>query len=281
LSVADKENSNMKNRSLFLILQLSAHPAMASWGSFVSTGSTTVNSDVSCAQVASGQAACAASGFSNTLVGNAFNGSTWTGWAKLAGGISSAPSCATTGTGHVVCAVRGASGGLTSSVFDGTNWSNFDNQSVALTSAPGCGSDDNGRVVCAANDTSSNVAVNRYNGTSWDGFLILGGRAPGEPTCANLLKTGQIVCFARGTDSSFNGNRFNGQAWSTADWLGWASWEARWGRKAVVPSSQPIKSRAVFNRTTWSGFTPLGQTTVGNPSGATLGVGKCWARWSA
>src|ERR1700740_2557757 len=97
----------MKNRlAVSLILLLSAYPAMANWGSFVSMGSTTVNSDVSCAQAASGQAACAASGFSNTLVVNAFNGSTWAGWTKLAGGISSARSCASTGTGHVVCAAR-------------------------------------------------------------------------------------------------------------------------------------------------------------------------------
>ena len=85
----------MKNSigiGLFLLL-LSTYPAMASWGSFVSTGSTLVNSDVSCAQVGSGQVACAASGYSNTLVVNTFNGSTWAGWTKVAGAISSGPSC--------------------------------------------------------------------------------------------------------------------------------------------------------------------------------------------
>ena len=57
----------MKNHlAVSLILLLSAYPAMANWGSFVSMGSITVNSDISCAQVASGQVACAASGFGNT-----------------------------------------------------------------------------------------------------------------------------------------------------------------------------------------------------------------------
>ena len=39
---------------------IQARPAMAAWGSFVSMGSTIVNSDISCAETTTGHAACAA-----------------------------------------------------------------------------------------------------------------------------------------------------------------------------------------------------------------------------
>jgi hypothetical protein len=106
-----------------LLLLVQAHPAMAAWGSFVQMGSTTVNSDVSCATTTGGQAVCGASGFTNTLLMNQFNGSTWSGWTKLAGAISSTPSCANDGNGHVICAARASNGGMVATVFNGTAWS--------------------------------------------------------------------------------------------------------------------------------------------------------------
>jgi phage tail protein X len=53
---------------------IQARPALAAWGSFVSMGSTIVNSDISCAETTTGHVACAATSFGNTLVVNHFNG---------------------------------------------------------------------------------------------------------------------------------------------------------------------------------------------------------------
>src|ERR1700732_1049484 len=98
LKLSTKEDSNMKARlavSLILLLLLvKAHPAMATWGSFVSLGTNTVNSDPSCAPLTGGGAVCAARSFTNTMLVNQFNGTAWTGWKNLAGAITSAPSCA-------------------------------------------------------------------------------------------------------------------------------------------------------------------------------------------
>ncbi len=136
-------------------------------------------------------------------------------------------------------------------------------------------------------DTASNVIVNRYNGTGWDGFLNTGGRGAGELTCTNLEVSGQLACFTRGTDSSLYGNRFNGQAWLAGNWLGWGFLGGLIGTRgscAVVTTNQivcggfGVTDSALwvneFNGTAWSGFTRLGQTTVGNPSCTTLGGGK-------
>ena len=137
------------------------------------------------------------------------------------------------------------------------------------------------------NNTSSNVIVNRYNGVSWDGFLNLGGRATGEPTCSNLEVSGQLGCFARGTDSSLNVNRFNGGAWAAGSWGGWFTLGGLIGTRgscAVINTNQitcgvfGVTDSALwvdeFNGSAWSGFTRLGQTTVGKPGCTTLGAGR-------
>ena len=82
-------------------------PAMAAFGTFGSLGTTLTNSDVSCAFVATGVAACAGRGTANTFIVNRFNG-TWSGFAALPGVITSNPSCADNGSGHVICAARDA-----------------------------------------------------------------------------------------------------------------------------------------------------------------------------
>jgi len=317
-----------------LLLLLQAYPAMATWGGFISLGTNTVNSDPSCAPLSSGAAICAARSFTNTLLVNQFNGTTWSGWKNLSGTITSGPSCApdgngqvicaaratgggmvysvfngsawsaevtlkaslasgpscaTLGGGRVLCAARSATGGLTSSVFSGTAWSAFDNQAAHATSAPGCASDDAGRVVCIMQDTSSSEIANRYNGTSWDGFINTGGEGTGEPTCSNFGVPGEVVCFARSTFSAFFGNRFTGGTWATANWTGWTNGNLG---GVVGPKGACVSNAAsqlvcgvfgvadsalwvdVFNGTSWSGLTRLGQTTVGNPSCTTLGSGR-------
>jgi hypothetical protein len=336
--VSTSKDSNMKVRFAFLLTLLSllvqGYPAMASWGSFVSLGTNTVNSDPSCAPVSGGDAVCAARSFANTMLVNQFNGTAWAGWKNLAGAISSGPSCApdgngqvicaarasnggfvytvfngttwsterqgkaslatglscaTLGGGRVLCAARSVTGGLTSAVFNGTIWSAFDNQAANTTSAPGCATDDAGRVVCMMQDTSSSEIANRYNGASWDGFINTGGEGTGEPTCSNFGVPGEVVCFARSTFSAFFGNRFTGGAWAAGNWTGWTSGNLGGvvGAKGACVSNAAsqlvcgvfgVPDSAlwvdVYNGTSWSGFTRLGQTTVGNPSCAPLGGGK-------
>jgi hypothetical protein len=136
-------------------------------------------------------------------------------------------------------------------------------------------------------DTTSSVIVNRYDGTASDGFINIGGRATGEPTCTNLQVSGQLACFARGTDSSFNGNRFNGGTWAPGSWSGSGALGGLIGPKGsctVITTNQlvcgvfGVTDSALwvdeFNGSGWLGFTRLGLTTVGSPSCTTLGGGR-------
>jgi len=122
----------------FLLMQASS--ALASWGSFLSMGTTTVNADVSCAPTSGGKAVCGATGMSNTLLVDQFNGSVWSGWKGLAGTVTSPPSCASDGNAHVICAARASNGGLAVTVFNGTSWSPEVIVKGTLASGPNCAS---------------------------------------------------------------------------------------------------------------------------------------------
>jgi hypothetical protein len=137
-------------------------------------------------------------------------------------------------------------------------------------------------------DTASAEIANRYNGTAWDGFINTGGQATGEPTCTDFGVAGQVVCFARGVDTHPFGNLFTGGTWAAGTWSGWgfaggglvgakagcasvAASQLVCGVFGVIDSALWVNQ---FNGVSWSGFTRLGQTTVGNPSCTTLGGGK-------
>jgi len=104
------------------LMVLMALPSFGAWGAFVSTGSTIVNSEPSCAPTSGGQAVCAARSLKNTIVVNQFNGTTWGNWKTIAGAVTSAPSCASDGNSKVICAARATNGGMAYTVFSGGTW---------------------------------------------------------------------------------------------------------------------------------------------------------------
>src|SRR5260370_5237197 len=216
LKLPTKEDSNMKVRLVVLLtllfLLVQAHPAMAAWGSFVSMGSTTVNSDVSCADTTGGQAVCAASGFTNTLLVNHFNGSTWSGWTKLAGAITSAPSCANDGNGHVICAARASNGGMVATVFNGTAWSAETKVNGTLASALSCASLGSGRVLCAARSVTGGLTSSVFNGTMWSAFDSQTATSTSAPGCGSD-DAGRVVCMMLDTASTAIVNRDDGTNW--------------------------------------------------------------------
>jgi hypothetical protein len=259
----------------------------AAWGTWKSLPGT-VTSAPSCAPDGNGRMVCAARAPNGGMAYSVYDGAVWSKELKVKGSLGSGLSCATLGGGRVLCAARSSTGGLTSSVFNGTAWSAFDNQAATTTSAPACTSDGAGRVVCMMQDTASAEIANRYNGATWDGFINLGGLATGEPTCNDFGVAGAVVCFGRGTDTHPFVNLFPGGTWAAGTWSGWEFMGGGLvGTKtscAAVAAAQlvcgvfGIPDSALwvdqFNGSSWTGFTRLGQTTIGNPSCLTLGGGK-------
>jgi hypothetical protein len=287
-------------RILGLSLLLSL-PAAASWTSFVTMGSTTVGPNPSCASADAGQATCAATSLSHTLVVNQFNAArgqtgavlaaVWNGtdWSELTfigGQVTSAPSCAALRAGHVLCAARSVSGGLTSSVFNGTSWSSFSNLSGKTTVGPGCASDGAGDVICATVSTTSTVLANRFNGTKWNKFLDLGGQATSPINCTPMAIRGQVACFAKGSNTGYWGNRFNGGDWNINQWTGWGTLGGlvnpggsctAFGAGDLICGVVGVTDSALWINQlegNWLGFERVGQTAVGNPGCTSLGSGK-------
>ena len=99
--------------------------ASATWGSFVTMGTSTIIGDPSCAQVSSGKVVCGARNLQHAFVSNVFSGTAWGGWKVTSGTgvITSNPSCAGDGSGTVLCGARSATSTLVATVFNGTTWS--------------------------------------------------------------------------------------------------------------------------------------------------------------
>src|SRR5882762_10349483 len=142
--------------ALFLVC-LSTQPVLAAWSPFISLGSTTVNSDPSCAAMPGGIVVCSARSFANTLMVNKFDGSTWTGWTKLAGAVTSAPSCTSDGVSKVICAARATNGGMVYTIFDGAIWTKEVKLKGQLDSGPSCANFHSGRVLCAARSATGGL----------------------------------------------------------------------------------------------------------------------------
>jgi hypothetical protein len=86
--------------------------AQASWGPFVSTGSSTGIGNPSCAAVSTDHVVCAVRTGKAALMVNEFNGTTWSGWKILVSSVVSDPSCTSNGTGSVICAATSTTGAL-------------------------------------------------------------------------------------------------------------------------------------------------------------------------
>jgi len=52
----------------------------------------------------------------NAFYANVYNGTSWSGWAKIGGTGLGTPSCAALGAGQIVCTVRGVNNKLISVV---------------------------------------------------------------------------------------------------------------------------------------------------------------------
>lgn len=201
--------------TLFLVLLcllVQVRPAMAAWGSFVSLGSNTVNSDPSCAPLSGGKAICAATSFANNLLVNQFDGTAWAGWQKLAGAVTSGPSCAPDGNGKVICAARATNGGMVATVFDGAAWSPEAKLKAQLATGPSCSTLGGGRVLCAGRSASGGLTSSVFSGTAWSTFDNQTASSTTAPSCASD-DAGRVVCAMLDTTSKVIVNRFNATAW--------------------------------------------------------------------
>jgi hypothetical protein len=198
---------------------LTATPA-AAWNRFVSMGVAVVQPDPSCVSHIPNRAICAARATDDALVVDQFDGNSWSGWAPLAGTVTSSPSCAQAGAGKALCAARGQTGNLVYALFNGARWSALARVgSAAIASAPSCVNYAAARVLCAARGYAGGLVSVTFNG-KWSAFktnVILG--TISAPGCTRD-DSGAAICATLGSASNVLIARFNGAAWSSVLNLG-------------------------------------------------------------
>ena len=187
--------------------------ASATWGSFISTGTTTGVGNPSCAAVSTNHVVCAVLSGKSAVMVNEFNGTSWGKWTSLAGEVSSAPSCTGNGNGDVICAAV-AAGSLQWELFNGTTWTKPAKVTATLYSAPSCAQYLAGQVLCAARNGVGGLAYSVYNGTSWSAFANLSTVVTtSAPSCTTDNNSG-VICAVYTTADATLANRYSAGSWA-------------------------------------------------------------------
>jgi hypothetical protein len=188
--------------------------ASASWGPFISTGTTTGVGNPSCAAVSTNHVVCAVLSGKSAVMVNEFNGTSWGKWTSLAGEVSSAPSCTSNGGGDVICAAV-AAGSFEWELFNGTAWTKPAKVTAALYSAPSCAEYLTGQVLCVARNALGGLAYSVYNGTSWSAFANLSTVVTtSAPSCTTDNNNG-VICAVYTAAYATLVNRYSAGAWAS------------------------------------------------------------------
>jgi hypothetical protein len=197
-----------------MLLPLSA---WCSWSGFVSMGTAVALGNPSCAQLSSGDVACAARSLAQTFLVDTYNGTAWSGWKSLPGIITSSPACTSDGNGKVYCASTSSTSSLLVTVFNGTTWSTPASVGGQLTSAPSCASYTANKVLCVARNLTGGLAWITFNGTAWNTFANITATTVSAPGCTGD-GAGGVICAVNTLNTSSKTqpvlvNRFNGSSW--------------------------------------------------------------------
>ncbi len=136
-----------------------------------------------------------------TVWRDAWNGSAWSGWTPVPGGMTTtdAPATTTRTTGTMELFARGRDGEVQWSTFDGAVWSSWRRVAGAVESGPAAVYDGAGRLYLFARQ-GGDVAYNVYADGSWSGWQPMhpAPPPPAAPTCA--ADAGRLTAHARGVD---------------------------------------------------------------------------------
>ncbi len=209
--------------AILILSLLSSTYSYASWGGFVSLGTTPIVGEPSCVQTTSNDVLCVSQSQRHTLMANRFTNGTWSVWTNIAGTVVSDPSCASDGAGNIICGVTGTKNTLEAITYNGSAWGAFVDSGQSIYSntyqksePPTCARLVVGSVFCAVRSQSSTLIGAMFNGTAWSSFVVGGGASlTTAPSCASD-SDGRVICIAQSIFSSGNNsflNRFDGTKW--------------------------------------------------------------------
>jgi hypothetical protein len=171
----------------------------------------------------------------NWIITSSFRFLSWSGWASLPGGTSSAPTLCTgeEGTGDADLVLRGTDNGIYHRAYASGSWSSsWDTPGGATNDQPAC-VEYNGFLYVVVRGTDNSLYFNSYNQGSktWGSWVGLGGATNAPPTLVYEDYGGltRLELFVRGTNNAIyhKGGRIGGTGAVT--WASWASWDSLGG----------------------------------------------------
>jgi len=133
-----------------------------------------------------------------------WDGTTWSTWKSLGGGLASSPGVTSQANGKIDVFVRGTDGALWYKEYSGSSWSSnwigLGGQ-VASGTGPAACSWGAGRLDVCVQGTDGALYHKWYNG-GWSGWEFLGGKLTSSPAAAAASGGNRIDVFVRGTDGA-------------------------------------------------------------------------------
>lgn len=207
-----------------LLLVPPASPVLAgtnwedgAWSAWTPAGGLT--SPAAAASWGAGRMDLFARGQDNALWHRDWDGSGWTGWLPLGGGLDSAPAAVSWGQGRVDVFARGLDSGLWHIAWTGSAWSGWQALGGGLTSAAAVASWGSNRLDVFVRGLDRALWHRAWDGASWSPWESLGGGLTSAPTAVSW-GPGRIDVFARGLDSALWHIAWTGNAWSSWQPLG-------------------------------------------------------------
>jgi hypothetical protein len=161
-----------------------------------------------------------------------WDGTSWSGWENLGGGLTSSPAAAAaSGSNRIDVFVRGTTGALwqRTTTDGGTTWSAWYSLGGVLPAgtAPAACSWGAGRLDVFVQGTDGALYHKWYSGTSWSGWISLGGGLTSSPAAAAASGSNRIDVFVRGT---------TGALWQRTTTDGGTTWSAWYNLGGVLPA---------------------------------------------
>lgn len=211
-------------------------------------------------------------GNDNALWYRAWNGSVWSGWQSLGGGMTADPGAVSWGPNRIDVFIRGNDNALWHIDFNGTGWSGWENLGGSLTSGPDAASWASGRLDIFVRGPGNGLYHMVGGSGGWSSWESLGGNLTSDPAAVSWGPN-RIDIFARGAD-----NALWQFAWTGSSWWGWGTLGGYLTSAPDAASSAPglLDVAALgsgqglwhlnWHGSSWSSWLSVGGQWTGNPS---------------
>lgn len=221
-------------------------------------------------------------GPNNTLQHKFWNGSVWSGWGDLGGGLNGGPDAASWASNRLDVFVRGTDNRLHHKWWDGIRWSVWEDLGGTLTSDPSAVSWGPGRLDVFVRGTDNAMWRRYYNGVAWSAWHSLGGTLTSNPDAASW-GLNRLDVFVRGHDNAMWQKWWDGVAWqgyiSHGGTLAGGPGAVSWGSNRIdvfVRGTDNGLWRRLWNGSGWSGYGSLapGGSLSSDPDAASWAAGR-------